>query len=447
MILDYDLLVIGTGTTGSFAAMKCRKQGCSVAITDERDFGGTCALRGCSPKKILVGASRLYDHNTHMMEHNVSLSGTDISWKGLIDFKRTFTESFPAIREQSYADAGIDSFHDKATFVSTSEVSVGDKIVRAKKILVASGSVPRRVGVGGESLLLTSEDFLELESLPRSIVFVGGGFVSFELAHIACRMGSEVTIVHSSATPLKQFDQDLVVSLVESSRELGIRVLLETQVGKLENNGDGISVISIAGDVVCSADIAVHGAGRVPNIESLALEKGGVAAGPGGVKVNGFLQSTTNPRVYAGGDCVDGYPMLRWVAERHGTIAAHNMVHGNSMDVGNPVVPAVLFTTPQLCSVGLGEKEAEALGMDVEVAYTDFSDWFSVRYKGDAKGIAKILKLKGEKTIVGAHVLSNEAGNIANVLMLAISQKMTASELKSLYWAFPTETSDIPYLV
>ena len=233
----FDLIVIGTGTAASTTASECRSAGWSVAIIDSLPFGGTCALRGCDPKKVLVEAAKIIDSNQrHESKGIIGSQGVRIKWSDLIRFKRTFTDPFPKSREEGYINAGIVPFHGHARFIGPTTVKVekgnsnnsnnNGTILNGKHILIATGSKPMNLNIPGEENIVTSDQFLELgcENLPDTIVFIGGGYISFEFAHIAARAGANVTILHRGKQPLEHFDHDLVNRLVQKSRDIGIDV-------------------------------------------------------------------------------------------------------------------------------------------------------------------------------------------------------------------------------
>ncbi len=213
----FDLIVIGTGAGGSTVAHKCRKEGWDVAIIDSRPFGGTCALRGCDPKKVLVGAADLIDWTRRMEGKGISSKSTEIAWQELMRFKRTFTEPVPENREKGYAKAGIRAFHGRTGFIDQTTVRVGDNTLTARFVHIAAGAKPAALGIPGEEHLTTSDQFLEMEQLPKRIIFVGGGYIAFEFAHIAARASAKVQILHRGARPLEGFDPDLVNSLVQAT--------------------------------------------------------------------------------------------------------------------------------------------------------------------------------------------------------------------------------------
>src|SRR3989442_5478119 len=298
MAEPFDLIVIGTGTGGSAPAFRCRSAGWRVAVVDELPFGGTCALRGCDPKKVLVGAADLADWHRRMQGRGIT-GDARISWPDLMRFKRTFTDPVPADREKAFQNAGIATYHGPARFVSPERLSVDGQVVEARHFVIAAGAKPRRLGVPGEEYLVTSTAFLDLDQLPPRMAFVGAGYISFEFAHVARRAGAQATIV-GRGTPLQHFEQDLVARLVHHTRSLGIELRLDTEVTGLEQRGGGyrLRLDAQGRSETIDADLVIHGGGRVPNTAGLGLQAAGGPTEPdGGLRVNEVLQSVTNPRV------------------------------------------------------------------------------------------------------------------------------------------------------
>jgi len=378
----FDLIVIGTGAGGSAAAYKCRMAGWNVAIIDSRPFGGTCALRGCDPKKVLVGAAELIDWTRRMEGKGVSAKGNEIDWPSLMQFKKTFTELVPENQELGYVKAGIAPLHGRTRFLDRTTVQLGDGTLTGRFVLIAAGARPATLGIPGEAYLTRSDQFLELEKLPQRIVFVGGGYISFEFAHVAARAGAHVRILHRGARPLEGFDGDLVEQLVKATREIGVAVHLNTAVEAVEKDGDHFVVKASTeeGKQPFAADLVVHGAGRVPEIDDLDLDKAGISREKKGVSVNEFLQSVSNPAVYAAGDAAasSGLPLTP-VASTEGHIVASNMLKGNHRKPNYSGVPTVVFTVPPLASAGLREDVAREQGLKFKVKHEDTSDWYSSR--------------------------------------------------------------------
>jgi len=450
MTRKFDAVVIGTGAGASAVAFGCRAGGWQTAIVDSRPFGGTCALRGCDPKKVLVGVAEVIDWARRMKGNGVRAEQLQIDWPELMRFKRTFTEPVPKNREAGFANAGIETFHGRARFVSRSSVQVGKEILEGRSVVIATGQEPADLKIPGKEFLTTSEQFLELDNLPRRIVFIGGGYIGFEFGHVAARAGSQVTILHRGDRPLPLFDPDLVDQIVARSRELGIDIQLGVQAeGVEEKSGRYIIHASTEGQRrEFEADLVVHSAGRVPEIRDLNLDVSGVEWDKRGVRVNEFLQSVSNSAVYAAGDAAaSGGPPLTPVANYDGTIVAANLLKGNHQKPNYLGIPTVVYTIPSLASVGLSEREAGEKGLKFQLNKEMTSDWYSSRRVGEKYSGYKVLVEEGTDRILGAHLLGTEAGEIINLFALAIRFGIGASDLEEMVFSYPTHASDVPYML
>lgn len=445
----FDLAVIGTGSAASSVAARCRKAGWSVAVIDELPPGGTCALRGCDPKKILVGSAEAVDASRRLAGKGIRSDGLAIDWPELMRFKRSMIGGYSERKEESFQRAGIEFFRGRARFAGPSTLVTETDTIEGRFILIASGAKPARLGIAGEEHLTSSTEFLELDALPRRIVFVGGGFISFEFAHVAIRAGAEVTILHRGAHPLPLFDPDLADWLTDKSRSLGIDVRLKTAVTGIEKVAGGFVVTATQGgeEVRVEADLVVHGAGRNPAIDDLDLAAGGVEAKGKRILLNEFLQSTSNPAVYAAGDVAGAGPALTPVAGYEGAIVAANLLEGNHARADYSVVPSVVFTIPPLASVGLTEQAAREANIPFRATLIDTASWYSSRRLGESHSGAKVLVHEKTDEILGAHLLGPEAGETINLFAMAMRSGMKAAELKTTLFAYPSHASDIAHMV
>jgi glutathione reductase (NADPH) len=447
---QFDVVAIGTGAGASTVAARCRAAGWQVAIIDSRPFGGTCALRGCDPKKVLVGAAEVMDWARRMKGNGIRSEQLLIDWRELMRFKRTFTQPVPKHCEEGFAKAGIVALHGRARFVGPNAVQVGDEVLEGRFVVIAAGQKPADLKIPGQELLTTSEQFLELDELPRRILFIGGGYIAFEFAHVAARVGSEVTILHRGARPLERFDPDLVEQIVVRTRELGINVQLGTQAEEIEKGSCCLSVrASAAGQKrTFEADMVVHAAGRTPEIDDMDLDVARVAWDERGVKVNEYLQSVSNPSVYAAGDAAaSGGPPLTPVADYEGAIVASNLLKGNHEKPNYAGIPTVAFSIPPVASVGLSETEAREQSLKFRVKKEITSTWYSSRRVAEKHSGYKVLVEEGTDRILGAHLLGGEAGEVINIFALAIRSGIPASDLKHTIFSYPTHVSDLPYML
>jgi len=448
-MFKYDLIIIGTGAGGSTAAYHCREEGMTVAVIDKMPFGGTCALRGCDPKKVLVGAAEVMDRIERMKGLGLD-EGSRINWEDLMAFKHTFVEKVPESREAGFASVDIDTYHGTASFISENKIQVNDLILTFDRLLIASGAKPAPLDFKGEEHVLLSDDFLELEHLPKKVVFIGGGFISFEFAHIAAHAGSEVHILHRSDKALKHFDQELVKLLIRRSEEIGIKIHLSTVpflIEKIENqyvvhaeeNGENIKI---------QCDSVFHGAGRIPDVEDLLLEKGNVASDQRGITVNEYLQSVSNNKVYSVGDSAGtrGLPLTP-VAGKESNIAAENIYLGNHIKVHYGLTPSIVFTQPKLAIIGLTEEKAIDRGYDVTVNRMDTKDWYTYKRTNEAYAMTKTVVNKKTGKLLGVHILGSNADELINYFAFIMKFDLPYDEVKDMIFAYPTSASDLGYLL
>ena len=449
---DFDLVVIGAGTGANSVARACAKEGWQVAIVDSLPYGGTCALRGCDPKKMLVGVTEALDWASRMGSKGLRAQNMRIDWPEMMAFKRTFTDPMPARLEDGFKKLGVETLHGTARFVGPQEVRVGQRTLKARYFHIATGARPATLGITGEDLLSTSTDFLDLEVRPERVVFVGGGFISFEFAHIARRAGaSSVTILHRGARPLVRFDPDLVALQVERTRALGIDVRLDSCVVDVAPAGDGLAVRidTPSGSEVVECDLAVHGAGRVPNLDGLGLAVAGVDATDRGVVVSEAMRSVSNPAVFSAGDCADtGAPNLTPISANEARVATKNLLAGDDVrSIEYPPIPTTVFTVPPLASVGLLEEEARAGGIDFDVRFRRTSEWYSSMRVAEPYAAYKTLIEKGTGRIIGAHVLGPGAEEQINLLAVAMGAGLTANQVKAVVFAYPSYASDLGSMI
>lgn len=443
----FDLIVLGVGMAAVSAANKCADAGWSVAVVDELPYGGTCALRGCGPKKMLRRGAEIVDAARLMRGKGIHQGDMGINWAELVAFKRRFTEKMPGRIEGGLDANGVTTFHGAAKFLNENTVEIDGHVqLQGRHILIATGAIPRPLDVPGADQLIDSTQFMELEELPKRIAFVGGGFISFEFAHIAARAGCEICIIDRGDRPLKGFDPDLVEKLVERSRTVGIDLRVRTTLQSVTKGAGGytlgVETNGAAGHL--AADLVVHGAGRIPAVDRLDLAAAGIEATNAGVAVKKSLQSVSNPIIYAAGDAADteGAPLTP-VAVFEGKVAASNMLNAGQREPDYRGVPSVVFTIPELARVGMLESEARATSRNIRVQLTDTSGWYSNMRVGETCAATKIIIDKDSDEILGAHLLGPEYAELINFFGLAIKLGLKASDLKAMTAAYPTVGSDL----
>ncbi|MGD9211291.1 MAG: NAD(P)/FAD-dependent oxidoreductase [Desulfobacteraceae bacterium] len=449
----YDVVVIGSGTAGQTAAYTLKKKGLKIALADHTDRpGGTCALAGCQAKKWFYEATELVARSQHLTGRGIR-SAAVADWGGLLKEKNKFTSNIPENTVNGLYEEGIDYLKGLARFSDQRTIVVDGHNLTTDYILIASGAVPMPLPIEGAEHMITSEAFLELAELPKRIVFVGGGFISFEFAHFAARLGAGKTkciILEANEHPLGQFDTEMVDLLTAISVQEKIDIFCDVNITAITKQSDEFTVKTASGQAF-KADLVVHGAGRVANIASLELEKAGIEHTKQGITVTNEMV-TTNPNVYAAGDCAATIQLAR-VADFEAQVAADNIIahkqnkpQRRTIDYG--AVPAVLFTYPQYAMVGMTEAALKQKGMAYQKSFSKNLSWPTYKRVG-LKGAAFKILSSPKGNILGAHILSDYATGLINVFSLAINNQITVETLyrKSVMTPYPSRESDIIYML
>jgi glutathione reductase (NADPH) len=335
---------------------------------------------------------------------------------------------------------------ESPVFIGPNSIHVeGAGTLDARHMLLASGAEPARLGIPGEEHLVTNEGFLSLATMPRRVVLVGGGYIAAEFSHIAARSGAQVTIFQHGERMLKAFDVDLVGWLMKSFSEAGIDVQTKTSVEAIEKIANGYQVIS-SGDgkqSVVEADLVVHAAGRSPDFDALNVAAAGIDTDKGRLKLNEYLQSTSNPSVYAAGDAAGMGPPLTPVASHDAKVVAANLLNGNNQRPDYRGVPSVAFTIPPIAAVGLAEAKAREQGLKFRVQSRNVPIWFTARQQAEPVYGFKVLVDEESDHILGAHLVGPHVDEVINLFALAIRHGLTAENLKTTMFAYPTGASDI----
>ncbi len=453
MTQAYDALVIGSGTAGQTAAYRLKRSGLTVGLVEQSDTpGGTCALRGCQAKKWFYEGAETVARSRHLSGIGIT-SPASGDWTQLRDAKNRFTDGVPSHTVDGLKDAGIDYIEGRARFTGPQAISVDGRDISARAFVLATGAVPMPLPIDGAEWMISSDAFMELEHLPRRIVFIGGGFISFEFAHFAARLGPadiRCTILEAAPRPLNTFDEEMVGLLSSASRDEGIDIHCSVEITAIKKSGEAFT-ITTKDHGRFEADLVVHGAGRAPNIEDLALDRAGIQSSRQGITVDPHM-ATTTPHIYAAGDCAKTIQLAR-VADAEAAAAADNilrMLNGDPPEAAMDytAVPAVLFTYPQYGMVGKTEAALQEKGIDYQKSSGDHLGWPTYRRVGMRQAAYKLL-VGEEGKILGAHILSDNAAGLINIFTLAMANSISAAALyhQSIMTPYPSRESDIIYML
>ena len=449
---DYDVVIVGSGTAGQTAAYDLNAAGLRVAVVEKSERpGGVCALSGCQAKKWFYEAAAAVAKCRHLAGKGI-IAPPQGSWPQVLAEKNDFTNAVPGGTLKGFGQAGIAFIKGEARFRDHETLTVANRDVTAGFFVIAAGARPMTLSFPGAEHLMTSDAWLDQSSLPERIVFVGGGFIAFEFAHFAARLGSEKCrplILEAGERPLGPFDAEMVALLGAASQEAGIEILTDVRITSVERADKGFIVHTAAGEHF-PADQVVHGAGRVPDIDALGLEHAGVRYGCSGIAVDGRMR-TSNPKVFAVGDCAATVQLAR-VADAEGHAAAAAILaasgRGDPSLIDYSAVPAVLFTCPELAMVGKTETALEAEKAVFRKSFGKNLGWPTYRRVGLAHAAYKIL-VGADGRFLGAHFLSDHAAGMVNAVRLAMINGLTVDELfaQSIMSPYPTRESDLIYML
>jgi len=424
---DYDLFVIGGGSGGVRAARVAAQNGARVALAEEYRFGGTCVIRGCVPKKLLVYASRFRDDYEDAVGFGWSPITPKFNWAKLIENKDKEIARLEGIYLRNLDKVGVTAYKSRAELEDAHTVRLIEDgtTITADKILIATGGkVNLDHNLPGIEHVITSNEAFHLQDLPKHVIIAGGGYIAVEFAGIFAGLGAQTTLIYRGDKILRGFDDDLRDALTEGYKQRGIRIITNSVFSKIEKNSEKLECIITGGETLV-ADQVMFAIGRSPNTESLGLENAGVAVGEKGeIKVND--QSQTNVRnIFAVGDVTDRINLTP-VAIREGHAFADSVFGDTPRIVNYDMIPTAVFSTPEIGTVGLPEHKARKIFPNLDVYKSRFRSMKATLSGRDERMIMKLLVNNDDQRVVGCHVLGADAGEI--VQMAAIAMQMGATK-------------------
>lgn len=445
---DFDLMVIGGGSAGFAAAIRGAELGYRVGLVNSGEIGGTCVNIGCVPSKTLIRAMETYHRAGEHRFHGVQTSQGALNWAQVIAHKdKLVTE----LRKSKYIDVltaypQITYIEGYARWVNPKTIEVDGKSYTPKRVVLATGARPWIPPISGlkESGYLTSTSAMSLRALPASMIVLGGNAVGLEQAQLFARAGVAVTVV-DILPRIAPFDDALISrELTACLQEEGINILTSVETKRVERKNGKINLVGKKQDeeIHLTADEILVATGRRANTTGLALDKGNVETGRRGeVIVDEYLR-TSNPQVCAAGD-VTGQNMFVYVAAYAGGLAAENALNGNLKPYDLRALPRVTFTDPQIAAVGLTEEEARAAGLEIEVSILPMKYVPHALAARDTRGIIKLIAHSKQQTLLGAHILAPQAGDMIQVAVLAIKYGLTMQDLRETLFPYLTSVEGL----
>lgn len=431
---DYDLMTIGGGSAAFAAAIKAAELGASVAIVEKATIGGTCVNIGCVPSKTLIKAAELCYHSAYPQFEGLTACPPPSDWQRVV---RQKDELVASLRQGKYVDVAavyptITILKGDATLLGGRQVRVNGTTYEPGKIVVATSSHPWAPPIPGlqEAGFLDSEQALSLDTLPASMIIVGGGSIGLEFAQLFTRFGVKVMVLESGPYVARTEEPEIGQALVRYLEDEKVRICTNVRITRVERR-DGEYLVHTEANgnpEICRAERLLVATGRRPNIGGFGLDAAGVRVGAKGeIVVNEYLQ-TTNPDLYAAGDCI-GDPMYVYVAAYAGGLVAENALSGGGKVFDLTALPHVTFTDPQIASVGLTEEKAKQQGLRVRTAVLPLHYVPRALASRNTKGLIKLVAEEETGRLVGAHILAAEAGEVIQEATLAIRFGLTVQDL------------------
>jgi glutathione reductase (NADPH) len=437
---DFDLFVIGGGSGGVRAARMSASYGARVAIAEEYRYGGTCVIRGCVPKKLLVYAAHFREDFEDARGFGWTVGESAFSWPALIAAKDKEIARLEAAYRGLLEKAGVAVHAGRARIVDAHTVELGGKRITSRHLLVATGGRPFVPDIPGRELGITSNEAFHLPEMPRRIIVVGGGYIAVEFAGIWNGLGAETTLLYRGPEILRGFDRDVRSFLHAEMQKKGVRVQCGVEVASLEKR-DGAIAARLTNGETRVVDAVMFATGRVPNTAGLGLEAAGVAlAADGSVRVDARSQ-TTVPSIYAVGD-VTHRLQLTPVAIREGAAVAATLFGGNPSAADHENVPTAVFSQPPIGTVGLSEEKALERYPEVEIYKTDFRPMKATLSGASERTLMKLVVDRASQRVVGAHMVGADAAEIIQGIGIAVKAGLTKADFDATVGIHPTAAEE-----
>lgn len=437
---DYDLFVIGAGSGGVRASRIAAGLGAKVAVAEERYFGGTCVNVGCVPKKLFSYAAHFHDDFQDSAGYGWESGAPGFNWSTLVANKDIEINRLNGIYEKILKSNNVTIFESRARITGPNSVSVNNKTVTAKHILLAVGGWPSVPSYPGSEHAITSNDVFYLDKLPKSIIVQGGGYIALEFASIFARFGVETTLVYRGDKLLRGFDEEIRDFITE---EIGhhVTLMLDDNIASISKENNGLKVLLTSG-IELAADQMLAATGRTPMTTDLGLDSVNVElSSSGGIKVNEAFQ-TTEPSIYAVGDVIERVALTP-VALAEGQIVARQLFGGPKKDLSYENIATAVFCHPNIATVGLSEQEAIAKGLDIDVYTSKMKPLKHTLSGRNEYSFAKLIVNRNDDRVIGMHLVAADAGELVQGFAVAMNCGATKADFDNTIGIHPTLAEEL----
>ncbi len=433
---DYDLFVIGAGSGGVRASRVAATHGARVGICEDDLVGGTCVIRGCVPKKLLVYGSHVHEEVEDAAAYGWTIPEPIFNWATLRDNVQKEVMRLNGIYKNLLKNAGVELVVGRGRLMDAHTVAVGERMITADKILLATGARPWRPSIPGAELAIVSDDAFHLPSLPKRILIVGGGYIAVEFAGIFNGLGSAVSLALRRDLVLRGFDEECRRAVQTGMIDKGVRFRPETELAKIERKGDSLVATTTKGEAI-ETDCVMYATGRVPNTAGLGLEKVGVTLNKAGAVAVDEWSASTVANVYAVGDLTDRLNLTP-VALMEGHCFADTVFGNKPRKADHQDVPSAVFSQPQMATVGLTEEQARRVYPRLDVYASSFTPMKHTLTGRKQKTFMKLLVDAESDRVVGAHMVGDDAAELIQGVGIAVKARATKAMFDATVGIHPT---------
>jgi glutathione reductase (NADPH) len=440
---DYDLFVIGAGSGGVRASRIAASHGARVAVAEEFRIGGTCVIRGCVPKKLLVYGSDFAHALEDAAQFGWTLGEASFDWGTLRDFVARDVDRLEKAYTATLDSNKVEHFHERAVVAGPNLVRLASgREISAQHILVATGAWPVKPDFPGNDLCITSNEVFDLPKLPRRVVIQGAGYIALEFAGIFNALGCQVTVVNRSDQILRGYDQSLRDRLLQITMARGIDYRFNSPIERVEQHADGAFAVTTKGHDPMGADAVLIATGRRPNTSGLGLENAGIALGPNGEVPVDEYNATSCPAIHAVGDVTDRV-QLTPVAIREGHAFADSVFGGTPRKIDYDNIPSAVFSQPPLAGVGLTEAEARAAFLEIRIFTSDFRPMKNMFSAKAERGLYKLVVDAASDRVLGVHMIGPEAPEVLQAAAIAVKAGLTKADFDATVALHPSMAEEL----
>jgi len=437
---NFDLIVLGGGSGGVACARRAAKYGARVALIEEKQMGGTCVHRGCIPKKLLVYASHFSNDFEDAAGYGWKVDGAKLDWEALLKAKNDELNRLENIYRDLLNESGVTILDGRGVFSDVHRVEVNGEFYCADTVLIATGGWPFIPDIPGRELAISSNEALELSSLPDRIVIVGGGYIACEFACIFNGLNVETILIHRSDMILRGFDRETCEVCFEEIKQSGVDFRLNTEVAEIKSIETGLSITTSSGEQI-ETDKILMATGRVPNTKDLHLKKVGVEINEKGAVLVGPDSKTTTSHIYAIGDCTDRVNLTP-VAIHEGRCLAETIFNNNYQIPDYKNIPTAIFTQPEVGTVGMSEEEAKSNNSSVDIYKTRFRPLKHTLTGRSETIFMKLVVDSLSDRVLGGHMVGEGAGELSQLLGVAIKVGATKEQFDQTVAVHPTASEE-----